>query len=85
MQSNLLMLMVLRKKCAHYDQIQLGMFLLGIDYTDYVNYSLFEDNYICEFFLTLFVLHTEILCAIYFDEILQRIMKDFNDLNNNNN
>jgi len=64
------------------------MFLLGIDYTNYVNYSLFEDNYICErvSFDSDFVLYmTEILCAIYFDEILQRIMKDFNDLNSNNN
>lgn len=72
----------LRKKCG---QIQLGMLLL--DYTDYVNYSLFGNNYICErvSFNSDFVLHmTEILCTIYFDEILQRIMKDFNDLNNNN-
>ncbi|KYN11419.1 hypothetical protein ALC57_16432, partial [Trachymyrmex cornetzi] len=78
----------LRKKCTHYGQIQLGMLLLGLDYTDYVNYSSFGHNYIYErvSFDFDFVLNMiEILCSVYFDEMLPRIMKDFNDANNNNN
>lgn len=76
----------LRKKCAHYGQIQLGMLLLGISYIDYVICSLFGDNYIYErvSFDFDFVLNmTETLCLICFNEILPRIIKDFNIHNNN--
>lgn len=67
----------MRKKNDHYGQVQIAMFLLGVEEAHYVNYSLKDDNnfkvpvkYDPDFVSTL----TTAVCNVYFREILPRIV-----------